>query len=511
MSPVLPAVQQEQRKAQPPEALPDADNEITISDGALRWCTGILLAYFAARLLFLACAVAPFAPPDEVTHAGICRIFSQVLGLPDNSPQSYQFGAVTNNPWLYYWIMGKLRYLNLFGIPDLTYLRLINIPLAFGTLYFTRRTLLLLTRNRLAEILLLAALTNTAMFTLLSASVSYDNLTNLLAAMSVYYMLAFFRRGSPDLLAWAILSQMAGTLTKMTILPLALVLDLLLLAYALRHLRALPGSTREYFRAPARRLLWPVLPLLVGLALNLQLYGGNCLHYGTLNPSMHEILPQQIAMQYRLEARGLIFNQYKEGKLSYMDALGLTGEISHPGDKADTFFLLMNWENLKRNPALWMGFPQYAPRWLESMLGTVFGIKTHLPMIKSGAELVPYYLLLALALLGTLLRWRPREPGGGLAACLAVSAGYYAGYLMYMVNYDNYLNYGAIGITLQGRYIFPVLCPIYVLSCHYLIRLFPARSARLALVAAAAVLFIAGDFPWFLAHAGPGWYAWFPR
>jgi hypothetical protein len=50
---------------------------------------------------------------------------------------------------------------------------------------------------------------------------------------------------------------------------------------------------------------------------------------------------------------------YLSGKISYMDALMLTGEIKHPGDKADTFYLLMNYENLKRNPQLWLGPVQY--------------------------------------------------------------------------------------------------------------------------------------------------------
>ena len=83
----------------------------------------------------------------------------------------------------------------------------------------------------LPRLLLLVALTNTAMFSLLSASVSYDNLTNLLAAMAVYYLFAFFKNRSADQLAASILCQLAGSLTKMTFLPLVLALNLLLLIY----------------------------------------------------------------------------------------------------------------------------------------------------------------------------------------------------------------------------------------------------------------------------------------
>ena len=81
------------------------------------------------------------------------------------------------------------------------------------------------------------------------------------------------------------------------------------------------------------------LLLLAALALNLQLYGGNYLKYHELIPSMAAVTSSAAAMNYRLDARGTIFNDFKEGKISYMDALVLAGEIKHPNDKADTFYL----------------------------------------------------------------------------------------------------------------------------------------------------------------------------
>ena len=99
---------------------------------------------------------------------------------------------------------------------------------------------------------------------------------------------------------------------------------------------------------------------------------------------------------------------------------------------------------------------------------------------------------------------------GWLPPSLAAIACFYAGFLMYKVNYNAYLYYGTPGITLQGRYLFPVIGPVYVLLCHYLLRLFRAENARLAVALATALLFVAYDFPWFLAHATPEWYAWLP-
>lgn len=492
------------------EALADRETEGFLSPSVLKGIMSILLVYFGARLVFLALSLSSFVPPDEVTHAGLCKVFSQTALMPVNSPETYQFGLVTNIPWLYYGIMGKLLQVNLFGLSDLVFLRLLNIPLAFGTVWYAVRLLRLFTDDRLTLLLLMVVLTNTPMFSVLSASASYDNMANLLAAMAVYFQFAFFRKRSGGLLVASLICQLAGSLTKITFLPLVLALNILLVLHEWHNLGSFPAGVRQYFRTSARRASLAVALLLIFAGLNLQLYGGNYLRYGVINPGMAEVLSPQAAMKYRLGARGMIFNQYREGTISYMDALMLAGEIEHPGDKADTFFLLMNYENLKRNPQLWMGPAAYAKLWFQNMLGTIFGIKAHLVMLKPPPYLIPVYLLLALASIGFILRWRPRE-SGWLPPALAAIVVFYAGYLMYEVNYDNYLNYGEPGLTMYGRYLFLLLAPAYVLMCRYLLLLFRSEYVRWSLALATALLFISYDFPWFLMHATPEWYDWLPR
>lgn len=492
------------------DKLPDSEDEKLVSDSNLKWATWLLLAYFGARLFFLALNISSFVPPDEVTHAGLCKIFSKAFLLPENSPATYEFGLVTNTPWLYYWIMGKLLHLNFFGISDLVFLRLLNIPLAFGTAWYALRLLRLLTDNRLAQLLLIVVITNTPMFSLLSASVSYDNLTNFLATMAIYYLFAFFKERSVGFLAASILCQLAGSLTKATYLPLALVLSALLLIHEFRRLHILPAALKGYFQACAFKEWLLVLLIFIALGLNLHLYAGNYLHLGTMTPSMSDVFPAKIATQFGIVARETIFREYSEGRISYMDALVMTGEIKHPGNKADTFYLLMNYENLKRNPQLWMGPLPYAKVWFENMIGTIFGIKGHLHMFKDFRYLIPVYLMMAFSVLGFFVRWRRRDTGW-LPLCLAAIVCFYSGLLLYKVNYNAYLYYGTPGITLQGRYLFPVIGPVYVLACHYLLQLFRADKIRFALTLVTALLFISYDFPWFLIHATPEWYEWMPH
>ncbi len=389
--------------------MPVTEGEGFISATFLKWATVLLLAYFGVRLFFFALNISAYVPPDEVTHAGLCKIFSKVFLFPENSPATYEFGLVTNTAWLYYWIMGKLLHLNIFGLSDLVFLRLLNIPFAFGTVWYAHRLLRLLTDNRLAQLLLVVVITNTPMFSLLSASVSYDNLANLLAAMAIYYEFAFFKNRSGDLLVASLLCQMAGSLTKITFLPLILVLNVLLAINEVKNLKVLSDEFRRLFSTISCRTWLKVFMLIVALGLNLQLYAGNYLHYGALNPGMSQVLSPGVAMQHRLDARGMIFNQYKEGKISYMDALILAGEIKHPGDKADTFYLLMNYEKLKRNPQLWLSPPAYAKVWFQTMQATIFGIKGHLGMFKPPLYLLPVYVVMLLSLVGFIVRWRPRE------------------------------------------------------------------------------------------------------
>ena len=492
------------------ESSADRSNNEVVSPAVLKWAVSILLTYFGIRLVYLALNISSFVPPDEVTHAGLCNIFATVFLFPDNSPQTYEFGLVTNIPWLYYWAMGKLLHLNAFGLPDLVFLRFLNIPLAFGTVLFVRKTLLLLSNDRLTLILVITVMTNTAMFSLLSASVSYDNLTNLLAAMAIYYLFAFFKERSGSLLAASILCQLAGCLTKVTFLPLVLILGLLLLAHELKHLPLFPAALKNYARESKSQVWLYSLAILVTLGLNIQLYAGNYLTYGSLNPGMAEVVSSRNAMQYRIGARETIFQLYTEEKISYMEALIMAGDIKHPGDKSDTFFMLMNYENLKRDPRLWMGPLQYTGVWFESMVGTITGIKGHLLMLKEFRFLLPLYLLTALSLLGFAVRWRPGR-SGWLPPGLLLVVCYYAGYLMYKINYSAYLYYGTPGITLQGRYLFPVISPLCVLLSLYLLRLFRSNSVRIPLALATALIFVAYDFPWFLSHATPQWYQWMPR
>ena len=78
---------------------------------------------------------------------------------------------------------------------------------------------------------------------------------------------------------------------------------------------------------------------------------------------------------------------------------------------------------------------------------------------------------------------------------------------MQFVNYPAYIEWGFIGISVQGRYLFPVILPIYGLTAGFMISYWPERL-QLGVVLLVAVVFLVGDFPFFLTHDELGTVLW---
>lgn len=477
-----------------------------LSESQMKWVVATLLLYFGIRLVYFATNIAPFLPPDEVTHLQVSRVFSKVLLLPSNSPETYEHGLVTNIPWLYYWIMGKLLCLNFFGTPDLMFLRLCNVPLAFGSVCFLWRTMGLLTGDRVTRVLLLVAITNTLKFSFLSAAVSYDNLVNLLAVMAIYYLLAFFKERSGDSLALSLACQLAGCLAKSSFLPLFLILNLVLLVHEAGNLRFLPRAFPEWLKGSGWRGKTVLLVAGLGLAFNLQLYGGNLLRYGHLEPEMQKVVGFEAAMQNRIQARNMIFNLFKEGRVSKEKALEMSVRVP-PSDRADIITWIQTWDDFRSGKGQKLMAPwEYGMWWFFNMISTVYGIKAYRYMPDNGPMMYVFAGLLLCSLVAFLARWRPGRDNAAITASLAVTACFYVFFILRFVNYSTYLDTRVFGVTLTGRYLLPVIGAIYVVSGYYLMGLFRNGYARAAFAVAVAVLFLASDFPFFMYHATPEWF-----
>lgn len=480
----------------------------SFEENATLWFIFIAFGYFLFRLFYFATHISHYVPPDEVTRFGLCQVFSKTLLLPENSEETYHLGLVTHIPYLYYYVMGKLLKLNFFPVSDLVFLRFLNCMISFTTVVYGYKWMRLITPNRLYHLLFVILITNTPMFSFLGAAVSYDNLTNLFAVTALYYLHLFFQNpNSTRFLVFAI-SVLGGALTKITFLPLVLAYLGILIFHERKYLKNLFPIIKKFLTTlrPAQKILLGITFVL--LILNMTLYFGNMVRFGKIEPRPNQVLTEDQIMEYRIFARNRIVSLYKSGRLSFSEAVQKAKEIQHPGDSADTLFLLKMTRANKLNPISPMGRIQYACHWLKSMLKQSVGIIGHIGLIKHSYWFAGYQFIFLFSLLFFVFffvcYWRPPDAGRLLADALFLCL-FYAIILMQFVNYPIYTGSMSLGLALQGRYFFPVLVPFYGIVAYSLINPFK-KSLRGVIVLLIALFFIWGDFPYFLQNATEQWF-----
>ena len=211
-------------------------------------------------------------------------------------------------------------------------------------------------------------------------------------------------------------------------------------------------------------------------------------------------------MQNRLAARDEIFIRFTEGRISYDAALAMTAQINHEGDRQAATYLVNNYLQRRYSGEPLMSLPEYVLPWAKAMLASAYGIHGHLIMLNEGAALIPLIALATCVVIALLIRFRLREIAG-LPAVLAAITLFYGLFLLYFFNYTTYQFYESFVLALQGRYIFPVIAPIYVLSSYYLLQVGKRERLRVITALTAACVFIASDFPFFLYHVTPDWFS----
>jgi hypothetical protein len=464
----------------------------------------LLLAVFAAKTVYLALRIRTDIFPDEITHFGISQIFSHSLLPPSDSPQSYPFGLITHVPVLYYFLMGKLLPLDVVGLSHLIFLRLVNAALGLATVFIGWRVMRRLVANTGVRLLFLVLLTDTLMFTFLCAGVSYDNLANLLAAASLWCLLAYFQGERTPALLGFLACLCGGALTKTSSLLYAATLLAVLLV---RRRSELGPLLRRLIASPFRGgaativLAWVTLALAVGVA---GLYGGNLAGFGRLVPRADQVLTPEQAMENRIFARDYVVSAYRDGRISGPEALELASKIKHPGDRATALSRLRDIEQERLHPTPRLNRLAYAWRWIRLMAGRTYGVAGHLFFPRAGLSLLPYGLIFGLAAAILVWRFRPGQMDGMSPYLIFLVAGN-ALVLMQLVNYSTYEALGVVGAAIQGRYLFPVLIPFYALISYYLIG-FLRPPWRAIAGGAAAAIFVLGGLPWFLERVTSDWF-----
>lgn len=420
----------------------------------------IMLLIFLWFSAYMALNLKPGIIPDEPAHYAFSRHFASTWGLPPDNADTFGLGIyIEQNPFLYYWINGRI--INLIdlinpGATDwqtLVILRLINVIFAAGTVLFCFLLSKEIIKNSWWQLIPVLLLTNTLMFVFLAAGVNYDNLANLLTMTGLLFFTRVFTR--EDFLfnsaSWMIFISL-GTLVKYTILPLALAMGIAWLIYAILHRKEV--FPVHFDGIKTLLLLLVLFTLFTG---NFLIYGINLIRYDGLLPECEEILLESQCALSPLEQR------YQEKAIKPKLTIRESIEKGFP------------------NP-----FSYAVNTWVHNMLLRTFGMIGHQSYFP--LELVRYYKILfySTALIG-LFFLKPRSE---LTYSLVGISIFYALVLLYS-NYINELVYGFIHIGFQGRYIFPVIGPIFVLFT-LIAKNIPVRLLRMLFLGFTLGLFFIG-------------------
>lgn len=439
----------------------------------------ILLLVFFAYSLFIALNLQEGILPDEPPHFIFSQHYSSTLGIPSDVYETYSWGwYIQQNPFLYYWVMARVINLIYFVSPSTTdwqlliILRVVNILFALGTIIFCFLLSKEVIKHKWWQLFPIFILTNLLMFVFLAAGVNYDNLANLLSMMALFFLVRVLiqKQFIINSLLWMIFISL-GTLVKYPIVPLALAMAIVWLVYIILNRKKLSNIQ---FEIP-EILLSIILSIL--LVVNFLIYGVNLISYQALTPPCREILTEAQCEISPWEIR------FQETAVTPRMTISQAREQGHPSPLGYAFV-----------------------DWVWYMLFRSVGVTGHESYLPF--QVIIYYQLLFywIILMGLVNLFYHRKIDGTKAGLLFIS-GFYAVVLIIM-NYNSELTYGFQQISLQGRYIFPVLGALLVLFASVL-KHFPLKILRWLTLLYIIILFIYGG-PFIILYGSntyfPGWF-----
>lgn len=463
--------------------------------------SSLAIAYFAIRAIYFASVMDPKVPPDEVAHMDRCLLFAEQGLSIENSEAAWATGLLPDEATLYYVLMGRIVALNFTPLSDLLLLRLVSVLLALVTVVYGWMWIRLITKNPWAQLLFLVMITNTLMFTAMAATVSYDAMVNLLAAMGIFYSSRFViqKRHADFVATWLVLAL--GALTKVTFLPILGLICAAVAVHEIRGLKKWPNALRTSLRS----IRWPgIVAVSIATLLtagSIYLYGGNFLKYGRPVPKVEQVIPIESQLAYGVWARDYVLRDYLTGVTTYEQAKSLANSMTLQAVRIDTNAELDKKEAQRQRGLVFKPRSRmaYGLLWLQINAERTFGYLGHSTLLKKGLSLVPYLAILLFGLCIATEQWRVwlNSPTERIAIGIVLI---YTLFIMQIPNYSAYLNFHETHMNVQGRYLFPVIVPFFGLLAKYLVDFIP-KPAQLAVACAVITIFVYGDLPYFLLNA----------
>lgn len=425
---------------------------------------------------------------DEEFHIGIIKLyasrFNPIIGA--HIPGTESFGAVSRDPsYLYHYVMSYpwrviTHFIHSFEAQVIA-MRLLNIILFGVGIWIWRNVLRNTGIETVAVNIILLVFVLTPVIPLVAAQINYDNLLFLMTGLfmlSALRILSALKKQQLDALdvGLLLLLGLMTSLVKYAFLPIFVITVAYLVVMVLMH-----AKYSRMYRRSLTQSLQSVRPLLKGLLivslvlvsfLFIERYGVNTIRYKTPIPECDQVLSIDQCQAYGPWARNYMYLQQK------------TSFSLRP-------FWYVNF---------WMR--RIVFNLLFAVNGYWTGYSTANPIIwpKTGFILASF-----LGLLGLLVYAR-RIFANPITRFFAVVSALYI-LILFMQNLSEYIHLGN-PVAIQGRYLLPVLIPLYYLAFMGIKQL-TGRSARLQFVLSSVVIgcfLLGGGALTYIARSNDEWY-----
>jgi 4-amino-4-deoxy-L-arabinose transferase-like glycosyltransferase len=322
-------------------------------------------------------------------------------------------------------------------------------------------------KKKWLRLLLLFFLTNTLMFAFLSSSINYDNLANLFSVFSILFFVRALKQKKDwkNILLMLVMIGLGG-LTKFTTLPLSFILIILTSFEVIKNWQ----KYKQNFKG---KQLYLLIPLLLLVLLNFGVYGVNLLKFQSLQPECTQVLTYEQCLENGVFLRD---NEWI------------------PAQKVKLFDMIINGERL--DPIRYFGV------WVWEMAKRIYGMMGDRQLFAFD-YIIPFYILpFVTAWVIAIVKWKEIKKS---VKYLSIVSIFYLLVLLIVQNYNMYLKRGYPALALQGRYIFPVIVPFYILLIYFLNLLKP-KWLRVLLFVFLIILFVLGCWVFFFANVDPDWF-----
>lgn len=418
-----------------------------------------VLSTFLLSGFYFAFKVLPGIMPDEEGHLLFSNVYSTTFLIPQDTPETMISGwAITFNPFLYYWINGRvINLVNLFtpGANAETIriiLRLLNLFYASTTLWIS----LLISKELFPQshwqLLPTVLLSQVLMFSFLSGGVSYDNMANLFAFASLlFFIRTVTRKDLNRNFVLMIIFLGLGTLAKVTLVPLA---GLIMIAVLVQWIKTKQPIIGKLSWTPAFTFL-SVFAITI-MASSAYLYIGNLIRFNSLTPECSEIFSQNYCSSTPFAERSR--------QIQLEDPLTFIQSIKRGYPDPLKYFLIS---------------------WIPNMIHRIHGILAHQSYFPHLAVKFLYALMVWYLFLVAFQRLRLTALDASLLFIFSVYT-----LLLFCTNYKNELAYGFRQIGMHGRYLFPVIIIAYTMMTKVLIET-KSLLVKYGTLAVTLVVFIA--------------------